>query len=193
MLVEHVSNDSSVKLAVVLTGREQSKAANTKDFSDPGADNREPHPDLAAYFSKIESRYFISLSEALKRVEPALVSDLMLEEEWHQEPWTLTEILDAIDLFMHQVWYERHQVRCEKVEARIIEIVEKETFPVKDPERRPIQRDIWEGAKKSAGRVEEKYGIENLGPWTAFEWGMINGKLSALRWVLGEDWDELYT
>jgi hypothetical protein len=27
----------------------------------------------------------------------------------------------------------------------------------------------------------------------AFEWGMINGKLSALRWVLGEDWDELYT
>lgn len=29
--------------------------------------------------------------------------------------------------------------------------------------------------------------------YTHFEWGMINGKLSALRWMLGEDWDELYT
>jgi hypothetical protein len=167
---------------------------NTKDFSHPKADNREPHPDLAVYFSKTKSRYFISLSEALKRVEPALVSDLMLEQEWpDQEPRALTEILDAIDLLMHQVWYNRHQVLLENIEDGIIEIVDKETFPVKDHEHRPIQRDILEGAKKSARRLEKKYGKENLGPWDDFEWGMINGKLSALRWVLGEDWDELYT
>jgi PIN domain len=166
---------------------------NTKDFSHPNADNREPHPDLAAYFSKIKSRYFIKLSEALKRVEPALVSDLMLAQEWpDQEPRTLTEILDAIDLLMHQVWYNRYQVRREKIEAGEIKIVEKETYPLKYPEQ-TMGRDTWEGAKKSARRVEKKYGIENLGPWDDFEWGMINGKLSALRWVLGEDWDELYT
>jgi hypothetical protein len=166
---------------------------NTKDFSHPNADNREPHPDLAGYFSKIKSRYFIKLSEALKRVEPALVSDLMLEQEWpDQEPRSLTEILDAIDLLMHQVWYNRHQVRREKIEAGEIQLVEKETYPVSYPER-TTQRDIWEGAKKSARRVEKKYGLENLGPWDDFEWGMVNGKLSALRWVLGEDWDELYT
>jgi hypothetical protein len=29
--------------------------------------------------------------------------------------------------------------------------------------------------------------------YSKFEWGMINGKLSALRWVFGEDRDELYT
>jgi hypothetical protein len=46
---------------------------------------------------------------------------------------------------------------------------------------------------KAAAKVEEKHGTENLGPWSDFEWGMINGKLSALRWALGEDWDMLDT
>ena len=64
---------------------------------------------------------------------------------------------------------------------------------LKDHARRPIQRDIWEGALKSAAKVERKYGLDNLGRWDDFEWGMINGKLSALRWVLGEECDSLYT
>ena len=38
-----------------------------------------------------------------------------------------------------------------------------------------------------------RYGPEGLGPYDAFEWGMINGKLSALRWVLGDEWDMLDT
>jgi hypothetical protein len=130
---------------------------NTKDFSHPNADNRLPHPDLAPYFSRIKSRYFISLSEALRRVKPALVSDLMLEQEWTEEPRRLTEILEAIDLLFHQVWYNRHQVTRQKIERGITKIVVKETFPVKDHLRRPIQRDVWEGAQKAARRVEKEY------------------------------------
>lgn len=166
---------------------------NTKDFSHPNADNRLPHPDFAGYFSKVKSRYFISLAEALKRVKPALVSDLMMEQEWAEEPRRLAEILEAIDLLFNQVWYNRHQVTRERIEDGVTKIVEKETFPVKDHSKRPIQRDVWEGAKKAAKRVEKQYGLENLGPWDDFEWGMINGKLSALRWVLGDEWDMLDT
>ena len=166
---------------------------NTKDFSQPNGDNRLPHPDFAGIFSKIKSLYFISLSEALRRIKPALVTDLMMEEEWSQEPRRLAEIVGAMDLFLDQVWYSRHQLLRAGVESGRTKIVEKETFPIPPNQARPIQRDIWEGAKKAAKRVEKERGRKNLGPWDDFEWGMINGKLSALRWVLGDEWDMLDT
>jgi hypothetical protein len=166
---------------------------NTKDFSHPTGDNRLPHPDFAANFSKIRSQYHISLAGVLQRVNPALVSDLMMEQEWTDEPRLLSEIVDVIGELIDKVWYNRHKFREWQIERGKIKLVEKETFPVKNHERRPIQRDVWEGALKSATKVEKQYGLENLGPWTDFEWGMINGKLSALRWVLGDEWDMLDT
>lgn len=134
-----------------------------------------------------------SLAQTLRRVAPQLVTDMMLEAEWSEEPRRLVEILDAMEELLDKIWYNRHQVLLERIEAGDIEVVEKETFPIVDHEHRPIQRDILKGAIRSARKVEKKYGIDNLGPWTDFEWGMINGKLSALRWVLGDDWDNLDT
>ena len=166
---------------------------NVKDFSIVNGNNRLPHPDIASAFSKIKSLYLTSLAVALKRIQPDLITDIMVEQEWHEEPRRLTEILNAIDLLFHQVWYNRHMVLRERVESGKARIVEKETFPIKNHSTRPIQRDVWEGALKAAAKTEKKYGKENLGPWTDFEWGMINGKLSALRWVLGDDWDMLDT
>jgi hypothetical protein len=87
------------------------------------------------------------------------------------------EILDAIDELFDKVWYNRHHNLRYQVESGETDV---------DPE-------IWKGAIRAAKEVEGKYGSENLGPWTNFEWGMINGKLSALRWVLGDDWDMLDT
>ena len=89
--------------------------------------------------------------------------------------------MDAIDELITKVWYNRHQVRRDMVESGKTKLVEKETFPIKDHRTRPIQREIWEGALKAAAKVEKRFGLENLGPWDDFEWGMLNGKLSALR------------
>jgi hypothetical protein len=43
--------------------------------------------------------------------------------------------------------------------------------------------------------LEKKYGKKKLRNYyyNTFEWGMLNGKLSALRWVLGDEWDLLDT
>lgn len=48
-------------------------------------------------------------------------------------------------------------------------------------------------AKAAARRKRKQYGRRSLGPWDDFEWGMLNGKVSALRWVLGSEWDFLDT
>ena len=166
---------------------------NTKDFSHPNASTKLPHPDIASCFSRVKSLYFTTLGEALRRIRPGEFAELMIEQEWVEQPRRLREIVDAIGELLDKVWYNRHQVRREKIARGITKIFEKETFPVKDHSRRPIQRDVWEGALKSAAKMERKYGLENLGPWTDFEWGMMNGKLSALRWVLGDEWDMLDT
>jgi hypothetical protein len=165
---------------------------NTSDFSHPNSSNKFPHPDIAVNFSKIKSLYLISLSEVLRRVQPELVSDLMIEQEWTQEPRRLTEISEAMAELLDKVWYNRHQNLRYHVETGKIKIVERANWSVKN-NARTIVREIWEGARKSAKRMEKKYGAKNLGPWSDFEWGMLNGKLSALRWSLGDDWDMLDT
>lgn len=45
--------------------------------------------------------------------------------------------------------------------------------------------------KRDRRAIEERYQKADLGPYTDFQWGKLIGKLSALRWVLGFDWDML--
>jgi hypothetical protein len=54
---------------------------NTQDFSNPTESNKLPHPDIAVLFSKRKSLYFISFAEAIHRVQPDLVPDIMLEHD----------------------------------------------------------------------------------------------------------------
>jgi len=165
---------------------------NTKDFSHPTGNNRLPHPDIAGVFSRIRSLYFITLGDALRRIEPGLVSDIAVAVEWNEGSRRASEIVAAISELVDKVWYNRHQNLRYKIARGKIKVVEKAEWSVANSQH-TIQREILGGAVKSAQRMEKKYGRKNLGPWSDFEWGMINGKLSALRWVLGDEWDMLDT
>ena len=81
-----------------------------------------------------------------------------------------------------------------KVESGDVRIVTKEGFEKLDGYRPEVVVDtVWQGALRAARKTEDEVGHERLGPWDDFEWGMINGKLSAIRWVLGDEWDMLDT
>lgn len=54
--------------------------------------------------------------------------------------------------------------------------------------------DLLRVAGPGRRRVEAKYTeAGQLGPYTDFELGMLNGKLSAICWILGSEWDFLDT
>lgn len=91
---------------------------------------------------------------------------------------------DALNLLWSQVWYNRHQdvrIAIEEGHHRVVS-------------RKPHSPDetldtAWTQELAAARRMEEDVGLDRLGPWTDFEWGMINGKMSALEWMLGDEWD----
>lgn len=107
------------------------------------------------------------------------IGDLDEEKGSWQEPRTDVEILEALERLFDQVWYNRHWNHRINIEEG----------------RESITPDVWKMALEAAAQVEGKYkhDPDALGPWTDFEWGMLNGKLSALRWVLGDEWDFLDT
>ncbi|HWA95063.1 MAG TPA: restriction endonuclease [Terracidiphilus sp.] len=88
-----------------------------------------------------------------------------------------SEIGKAEDEYFTRVWYDRHMMFMKRVKEG----------------RDSAPPDIINGAKAAAAKARKKYGTSISKLKTDFEWGFVNGKLSALRWVLGEDWDMLDT
>jgi hypothetical protein len=173
---------------------------NKNDFSLANGNQKLPHTDIATGFSKIKSMYFINLADCLRRIDPMRVTHLMWEMEWDQQPRGLTEILKWMDRLTTQVWHNRHMNREYWVDEGKIKIVKREEWEAaREKNGRYNQNliidEIWKGALKAARAAEKRLGpgVEGAGPYSDFEWGMINGKLSALRWVLGDDWDMLDT
>lgn len=147
---------------------------NVHDFSDAQGDQRNPHTDFAGFFDGAKSIYSTDLGNVIRTLDRKLIEELFgQQEDFYEEPRLLSEILTAEDELYEKVWYNRHINSLFKTYGN---------FNL-DPEH---------PGYKAALRIETKYGKENL-KWDDFEWGMLNGKLSALRWVTGDDWDDLDT
>ena len=168
---------------------------NIHDFSQRGSDTRLPHPDLAALFDGTSSRYATSLGPLLGEFAGELLEDFRFEREFSQESRKLSELLEAERKLFLQVWYNRHWNLRISIERGKHKLVTQEEWEKATPKRRQgVTIDtVWEGALAAAKRTEEELGPNDIGPWSDFEWGMLNGKLSAIRWVLGDEWDMLDT
>ncbi len=169
---------------------------NKHDFSNMSADERAPHPDIAELFAAEGSTYALALGEVLNAYAPDWMEELKWEFEYEEKPRSLSEILEAEHLLFRQVWYNRHlNLMCRVESGEIeIEIVDELDKTEKGNYRQDqITRSTLAAALAAGERTRNEIGEDNLGPWDDFEWGMLNGKLSALRWVTGSEWDFLDT
>ena len=85
-------------------------------------------------------------------------------------------ILKEYNDLWDKVWWNRHQVWMQKIATGEEKIG-------------PEQKELLATAKNAARRIERKFGKKNLG-WDDFDWGLLSGRMSALSWVLGAEWDE---
>jgi hypothetical protein len=90
------------------------------------------------------------------------------------------EIAKAEHELWDRVWYYRHLVRIHN--ARYA----KDSTEQTPPEIARMTRELMKRKRKRYGR--------SIGqPMSDFDWGYMQGKFSALRWVLGSEWDFLDT
>jgi hypothetical protein len=154
---------------------------NSVDFSATQGDKRQPHDDLADAFAAEHSTYRLGvdgLEQCLRDEFGDYLEELIAEMYFPDDLRGLDEILAAEKEMFDKVWYER-SLRHDR------ELVADGKLEELENHRRV--------AGPGRERVEKTYGVDNLGPYDNFELGMLNGKMSALRWMLGDEWDFLDT
>jgi PIN domain len=170
---------SAVRIAGPASDPHAFVSSNTDDFSQVGGDRRQPHPDLASLFGE-GSSYRVGV-EGLDawmaaHLDNEEYEELIEESSFQEEPRRLDEILEAEQEFFNRISYQRgvnRALRC------------KDEADLTNEERSRLDT--------GAEMLEQVYGEGAAGPYSDFDWGMLNGKLSALRWVLGSAWDFLDT
>jgi len=168
---------------------------NKSDFSLVGGNQKLPHVDLAPGFSKIKSLYFITLADLIRKINSLyLEPDVLKAMGYEFEPRSLSEMVAAMDELTEQVWFNRHMnLRWRVKQGEIKVVTHDEWVKAGSNNETHIVDSVLEGASRAADDTYRRLGKAKCGPHDDFEWGMINGKLSAIRWMLGDDWDMLDT
>jgi hypothetical protein len=107
------------------------------------------------------------------------------------DPRPQEEVDAMVKNLWDQIWYYRFKVAEWQIKHKKMVIVEEETLEQRRGETRPrtISRAGWELWQESARRKAETLDPPYTGSLSDFEWGMLQGKMSALRWAGGEDWE----
>lgn len=89
---------------------------------------------------------------------------------------SVKQILAAADELDTRLWYGRK-------------------MPPEHYRKQGTREDIIEGMLRQMKEAERRYGKESLmdNMKSDWDWGYLSGKVSAIRWVLGLDWDVLDT
>lgn len=156
--------------------------SNSDDFSLTTGDKRLPHGDISATFDGVRSIFALGvdgLDAVMRGYFGDVAKELFDEVDFREEPRRLDEILSAEKELFDRIWYHRslqHDYHLANLG---------------DYERLSEHKRV---AGPGRHRVEAAYTEPGqLGPYTDFELGMLHGKMSALRWVIGSEWDFLDT
>jgi pyrimidine deaminase RibD-like protein len=102
-----------------------------------------------------------------------------VEEDGEVWPMVLrrndNHILEEYAELQDRVWYVRKLIMFENFEKGT-------------EERRSESEPFIQSALEKMKKMEEQYGAENL-VYDDIEWGIIQGKMAALAWVLGSEWE----